>query len=319
MAAIGLSGFFKYLGDPKRDRIPLLLNKIKNSSPFTIKTKEGNVDLVIDPSELSRVEAWTKNPSRNLKIKTMDERYPVIALNAIVKTGEFGGEAPLSREKVEQGQIAEISSQLEAFKAGKPSVKLKVGNRMVNNAAAVEKEKGTIRGRAPKSDLTVLDSNGNPSAWVSLKDHHFRWGGWQHLTSMPEISEWLDRIRKITNGEFRAGMSFGLKISENIANKIVFGKDFGGAPGISNVDLVLIGTPKIENGTLTGTRSYANGKTPSGGDEPYLVMRFTRDRSDLGFKMARAETNRISEGRKVIWLNTDADVDSAIRLFNNSN
>jgi hypothetical protein len=38
-------------------------------------------------------------------------------------------------------------------------------------------------------------------------------------------------------------------------------------------------------------------------------------RTDLGFKNVRAETNTTSEGRKVKWLNSDADVISAIKMF----
>jgi len=314
MAAIGVSGLFKYRGDKKRDRIPIFLNKIKNSSPFTINTREGKVEVIIDPSELERVEDWIKQPSGNLKLKTTSERYPLISFNSIVKTPEFGGEAAFSREKIEQGQIAEIESQLENIKSGQPSVKLKVGNRAVD-AASVEKEKASVSGRAPKSDMTVLDANNKPIAWVSLKGNHFRWGGWQHLATLPEIKQWMNRIRKINNGEFKPGMAFGLKISSDLANKIVFGKNFGGSSGISNVDLVLIGDVKIENRELTASRSYANGETPAGADKPYLLMRYVFGRNDLGFKNVRAETNRSGEQRRVHWLNSDADVDSVIKLF----
>lgn len=312
-APIGVSGLFKYQGT-RKDRVPIFLSKIEKSIPFKINTKEGPREIVVDPSELGKVQQWVQNPTSNLKLKTTDEKYPIIPFGSIVKTKDFGGEEAGQREKIEQGQIGEIQSQLEDAKAGQPSVKLKVGDRIVD-AASVEKERGSVNGRAPKSDMTVLDSNGDAVAWVSLKGEPFRWGGWQHLAGTTEIAEWLERIRKVNNGVFEPGMSFGLNISDDLANKIVFGKEFGKKRGFSNVDLVLIGDVNIEQGTLTANRSYPNGTTPSGSDKPYLVMRYMEGRSDLRFKNVRAETNTTAEGRKVKWLNTDADVESAIKMF----
>lgn len=312
-APIGVPGLFKYQGT-KKDRVPVFLDKIEKGSPFKVNTKEGPIDIIIDPSELEKARQWIENPTSNLKLKTTDEKYPIIPFGSIIKTKDFGGEEAFSREKIEQGQIGEIQSQLEDAKSGQPFVKIKVGDRTVD-AASVEKEKGSINGRAPKSDMTVLDSKGDAVAWVSLKGEPFRWGGWQHLAKTTEIAEWLARIKKVNNGVFEPGMSFGLNISDELANKIVFGKEFGGKRGFSNVDVVLIGDVNIEQGNLTANRSYANGSTPSGPDKPYLVMRYMQGRNDIGFKNVRSETNTASEGRKVKWLDSDADVESAIKMF----
>ena len=310
-APLGTTGLFKYQGT-KKDRVPIFLQKIKAGTPFKVKTKTGFEDVIIDPTEYNNAADWIQNPTKNFKLKTADGR--ILPFGSIIKTKEFGGEDAFQREKIEQGQIGEIQSQLEDEKAGKTSIKLKVGDSYVS-AAAVEKEKGSVRGRAPKSDMTVLDENGTPVAWVSLKGDPFRWGGWQHLINMPEIASWMNRIRQVNNGVFEPGMSFGLRISDDLANKIVFGKEFGGAPGFSNVDAVLIGDVSISNGKLTATRAYANGQTPTGGDKPYIVMRYMQGRNDVGFKNVRAETNTASEGRKVKWLDSDADVESAKKMF----
>lgn len=312
-APLGTTGLFKYQGT-KKDRVPVFLQKIEKGTPFKVSTKSGPVDIVIDPSELEKVKQWIENPTFNLKLKTTDKTYPIIPFGAIIKTKEFGGEEAGQREKIEQGQIGEIQSQLEDAKAGQPFIKLGVGAITVD-AAAVEKERGTVNGKAPKSDLTVLDPEGNPVAWVSLKGEPFRWGGWMHLMNMPEIKAWLDRIKQVNSGVFKEGMSFGLHISSDVANKIVFGKEFGKARGFSNVDAVLIGDVNIKGGVMSASRMYANGKTPTGGDQPYLVMRFMKGRNDVGFKNVRAETNTTSEGRKVKWLDSDADVASAIKMF----
>lgn len=312
-APIGVSGLFKYQGT-KKDRVPIFLNNIKTGVPFTVGTKEGPKEIVIDPTELERVKQWVQNPTSNLKLKTTDKQYPIIPFGSIIKTKVFGGEESGQRERIEQGQIGEIQSQLEDAKAGRPVVKLRVGDRTVE-AASVRKEAESEGGRAPKSDMTVLNADGDAVAWVSLKGEPFRLGGWSQLADVPEIAQWLERIRKVNNGVFEPGMSFGLNISSDLANQIVFGKQFGGKRGFSNVDVILIGDVSIENGVLTATRSYVNGKTPSGPDKPYLVMRYMQGRNDVGFKNVRAETNTASEGRKVKWLNSDADIESAINMF----
>lgn len=312
-APIGLTGLFKYQGT-KKDRIPVFLSKIENNEPFKVRTKQGPIDIRIDPSELEKVKQWIENPTSKLKLKTTDEKFPVIPFGSIIKTSEFHGEESGSREKIEQGQIGVLQTQLEDAKAGNPSINLTVGKRTVD-AAAVEKERGSVGGKSPKSDMTVLNAEGSAVAWVSLKGGKFRWGGWTDYRQEPEIAEWLERIKQVNDGVFEPGMSFGLNISDELANKIVFGKDFGKEPGFSNVDLVLIGDVKIEKNNLTAVRSYSNGETPSGGDRPYLVMRYMQGRSDAGFKNVRAETNTSSEGRKVKWLNSDADVESAKKMF----
>lgn len=309
-APLGTTGLFKYVGT-KKDRVPVFLQKIKDKTPFTVKTKSGVDEVVIDPSEYDRVESWIKNPTPNFKLKTIDDR--IVPFGSIIKTKEFGGESAGQRERIEQGQIEGIAADLEEAKAGNPFVELLVGDKVVN-AAAVEKERGTVNGRAPKSDMTVLDENGNAVAWVSLKDKTFRWGGWQHLHKVPEIADWLNRIEAITGRVFENGQAYGLHISDEVKQQIVYGKDFGGERGFSNVDAVLIGWTNIKKQgnkfVLTSDTVYKNGDIPSGPHTPYLVMRFMNGRNDLGFKNVRAETNTVSEGRKVKWLDNDQDVKS---------
>lgn len=308
---------FKYRGNPRRDRVPLFLQKLQTEQPFTVKTNSGEIEIILDPNEIEKVKSWIENPSAALRIKARDSNK-LIPLSAIKKTKEFGGEIAGQRERVEQGQIEGILADLENAKAGKPYIELVVGDKKVR-AATVEKERGLVFGRAPKSDMTVLDENGTPVAWVSLKDKSFRWGGWQHLHKLPEIATWLNRIKQVNNGEFEPGQAFGLHISNDIKQKIVYGKEFGGERGISNVDAVLIGWANIKkNGTsfvLTADTVYKNGDIPSGNHTPYLVLRYMNDRYDLGFKNVRAETNTVSEGRKVKWLDTDADIESAKLMF----
>jgi hypothetical protein len=302
-------GLFKYEGTPKA-RVPIVIQKIQSGSPFKVKTTQGVEDVVIDPAEADRFSAWTQtSPRPNLKLKTAEEPPREIPLGSIIKTAEFGGEESGKRVAIEQLQIDGLSGELEAIKQklGKSSIPLKIGKRVVQ-AATFGKTTELINGRAPKSDMTVYDENGHAVAWVSLKADNFaKYGGWNHLINLPEIQQWLSKIKAETGGVFQSGQAFGLHPSNDIKNLVVFGKNFfSGQPGISNVDVVLAGYPKIAKSgrgyQLTAQQVFANGDTPSGDYEPYLVLRYMLDRPDVGFKNARAETNTKFEKRKVKFL-----------------
>lgn len=302
-------GLFKYEGTPKA-RVPIVLQKIQDGSPFKVKTTQGVEDVVIDPAEAGKFDAWTKQtPRPPLKLRTAEEPPREIPFGAIIKTSEFGGEESGKRTAIENAQIEGLAGELEVIKqkTGKASVPLKIGQRVVQ-AASFAKTAELINGRAPKSDMTVYDEYGNAVAWVSLKADNFaKYGGWQHLINLPEIQEWLSKVREVTNGVFQSGQSFGLHPSDDIKKLVVFGKNFfSGQPGISNVDVVLAGYPKIVKAgrsyQLSAQNVFANGDVPSGNYEPYLVLRYALDRTDVGFKNVRGETNTKFEKRRVKFL-----------------
>ena len=75
--------------------------------------------------------------------------------------------------------------------------------------------------------------------------------------------------------------------SDELAKKIVYGRDVGGPFGIDNVTIAIQGTVKLkkqEDGTydLSGEHVYVNGETPEGDYRPMLVGKFRSDRSMFG-------------------------------------
>ena len=300
---LGVPGLFKYQGT-KKDRVPIFLKKLKDQSPFRVKTDFGFEDIVIDPLEYNKVTNWLLNPTSRLRLKARGCNS-IVPFGSIIKTQEFGGEASGHRERIEQCQLTEIEFLLETAKQGNDFINLKVGDRVVH-AASVIKTREKINGRSPKSDMSVLDKHGRSVAWASLKGHRFRWCGWLSLANEPEISSWLERIRFETGNEFEPTQSYGLHVSHDIKRKIIYGKDYGSAPGVSNVDCILIGDPVIHHKNnifeLTASTIYSNGEIPNNEHMPYLVLRYMHGRRELGFTNVRSETNTINEGRKVKWL-----------------
>lgn len=287
----------------KRNNIQTFINKINNHEEF--ETIDGMV------VQIAKNPTLIKNLKKGIIPSTLPTVPPgMIELNQLKKTKEFGGEPTGNREKIEQGQIQEISNQLERAKSGRPFIQLIVGDRTIN-AASVGKTPGNV-----KSDMTVFNETGKPVAWVSLKGHQFRWGGWTHLKNEPEISSWIERIKSETGKTLEPGQSYGLHIGKNLTNRIIYGKNFEtGERGISNVDCVLAGDPNIkpsgEMFILTASSVYKNGDFPEGSHSPYLVIRYMQGRTDAGFLNARAETNTASEGRKVKWLDAAGNPEPA--------
>ena len=300
---------FKYENFPNRDRVPIFLGKIKMQTPFTISTAAGEEEVIIDPTQYDEIAQNLEQKNTNFQLRTIEKPPRFITFSKIKKTKEFGGEGAFSRETKEQAQIAGLSKDLEQLKTGQPFIKLIVGEGSTVgdavNAARFEKTPGRV-----KSDMTIINENNEPVAYVSLKADNFKkWGGFQHLIELyPIIKTWVNKIKELTGGELSPRTSYGLHLTDDtIKNKIVFGKDFGKDFGVSNVNCVLIGNLSIVptgNGMfkLTGDTVYNNGDTPTGVYEPYLAVRYMTARPDLGFKNARAETNTKNETRKVQWL-----------------
>lgn len=197
------------------------------------------------------------------------------------------------RLDVEIVQRESLDGKIKALLNGQPNIKLQVGNRVVAAAGAVPAPKGV------KADVVIVDENNNPTAWVSLKDgtsaRDFQgWGGvtGPTVSSHSELQKFVADLKAKVGNQLPRGTAFGRAIQDTqLKNQIVFGKEFGGEPGQSNVDLALQGTPEITQGkngfVLTGNHTWANGVTPSGDYDPTIIASYRADRNNFGIKGAR--------------------------------
>jgi len=174
------------------------------------------------------------------------------------------------------------------------------------NAAGIIKVPGNV-----KADAQIVDENGTPVAWISLKDGtgprgFGQWGGVNHLGRDPEVMKFVQDLKLKLGAEIPRGPTYGAPITNDRLKALTcFGKEFGGQPSVSNVDLILQGHPTLKKGTrgsyvITGAHSWHNGDIPQGEYEPVLTARFSADRSDFGIKGARI-TSYPSSGRP--WKN----------------
>ena len=207
----------------------------------------------------------------------------------------------------EAGQILALDTSIKEHLNGQPFIKLAVGTRIVN-AAGIIKVPGNV-----KADAAVVDETGTSVAWISLKDGNGprgfgQWGGVNHLGRDPEIIKFVQNLKLKVGAEIPRGPTYGAPITNDRLKALsCFGKEFGGAPSVSNVDLILQGHPTLKKGTrgsyvITGAHSWHNGDVPQGEYEPVLTARFAPDRNDFGIKGARI-TAYPSAGRP--WKNVN--------------
>jgi len=257
---------------------------------FEVQKKTGNTVKVIVPSSRRGHSAQQiANAMPGSVVSPDGKRVSYDGATILVKPAEAQG-GGLEKE---EGQIIALDSSIKEHLKGLPNLKLKVGNRIVN-AAGVQKVPGNV-----KADAVIVDSAGNETAWISLKDgstpkHFGHWGGVNHLGRDQEINTFANEIKSVFPNGLTNGMSTYGKPIQNPQLKALtcFGKDYGGQPGQSNVDLILQGHPVLKKGRngsyiLDGTRSWANGDVPSGEYEPTLMARYTSDRNDFGVQTCR--------------------------------
>jgi len=298
MAALSYSALKNYEGDSRRDRIPLFLYKIQHEEPFKVITKDGSIkDIVFDPAELLKVDAWLRNltsSSIKIKVKDSDETF---SNTKIIKTAEFGGEESERRLSQERTAMSSLQSQLEIAKQDKPYIKLWVGHQLVN-AATVKNTTGT-----PKSDFEILDENNKTVAWISHKagtpatpKKFGQWSGISKFLDFPEVKDFIDTLRKkFPNGVVKGATAVYRTVDNSLLKmKAVYGIDYSDnnyENGIDNVTTILQGPLQIlpdgSEWNLVGLKEWANGTPVDGDYEPVLIARYTGDRNDGGLPHTR--------------------------------
>jgi hypothetical protein len=256
--------------------------KTKTKIKVVVPNKERiqSVDKIVAGLKKSGVEA---TPSADHKIVNID------GVDILVKPAEAQG----GRLEKEVGQRNSIDTAIKGAMNGQPEITLTVGNRQVQAAGAIGATPGW------KADIAIVDAKGTPTAWVSLKDgnspKNFQgWGGITHhpVVDHEEVKDFVAALQLNFGNTMPQGTAVGRVVQDQLLkNQVVFGKNFGGEPGESNVDLVLQGAPKVVPGkggfVLTGDHTWANGQTPSGGYDPVLIASYRADRNNFGVKGAR--------------------------------
>jgi hypothetical protein len=198
----------------------------------------------------------------------------------------------------ESGQIGELESEIKKHLGDKPFINLVFGEKIVQ-ASGIRKVEKT-----PKADAEIIDPEGNPVAWISLKDGSTpksfgQWSGASKFSKYPDVIKFVNDLKAfLPTNVMPNEVTYGMEITDPVLKaKACFGEDYvdvpGGPFGINNIDLVLQGkTLTIKKGSedtyfLSGAHTWLNGNTPSGEYDPVLTARFDKDRNDFGIRRCR--------------------------------
>lgn len=273
--------------DPSR--ASLFVMKIKNGEEFAMA--KGN-PIKIDKSEVDEVDAGMKTKGFNKKLRTTTGSY-VSYPKDFLKTGEFGGKGKGSGVAAENAALKIATNNLNKVltKEAQPSVKLKVGKRIVDCAGIISTP--NPGGRDPKSDFAIVDVKGNMVAHIShkagstAKDFQ-QYGGVTDLKGDKEIESFMKDLIKLHPEGLKSGDTYYRKVkSKSLIQKSVYGINAGSKKvDVNNVDEFHQGNMKfVKKGgiyQIISTHKGIIGQNPKGPYEAILVARYNKRKGTYG-------------------------------------
>lgn len=281
-------------------RIKNFLKKYRSEEKFELSNGQ-KVNLLFDEKIYDALQS--KRYEAISKIVFVDRRYKTktYRLSSFKKTEEFGG-IPERKTNLTDAEIEEMQSinkQIGAIrsKTGEPYITLRLNDKNIRVVRCV-KTPGN-----PKSDLHMIDENGNEVVWISHKKGYLpsefqQWGGIteEETSNHPEVRSFIEDIKeKYPDGIPRA-TNIGRMINDDILKKkAVYGSNYTGKKQAqldrNNVSVVLQGKVRlVKDGSawkLKGYNTYENGNSLSVSYEPILICFYRGDRSNFGIKGAR--------------------------------
>lgn len=294
MATLSNSDWLKY-----EYRIPLLIEKLKTFSEFTVEGA-GKIVFSANPHAIAEIES--RVPTRMSKVRLVDSKTGrEYGISKIVKTAEFGGKADkgVGGTAKEDAQLAALRAAIDEAKAAEKSSTILI---RVKNKTHVVFDAASTHG-TPKSDFHLLSEDGKEICWISHKDGRTardfqQWGGMTEKSEPkifyhPETQEFLKDLRVA----YPKGMPSGPTVFRKIKDKklkmlSVYGNNYGGLEGQQNVSLMLQGAVSLKkHGNLYVIDAYHvhyNGDEMTGTYEPVLTAKYTSGRQFGGLQNTRA-------------------------------
>jgi hypothetical protein len=295
------------------NRVLNFISKVEDGSPFSTVSKGSEV--IIDKDQLDAVKAFMladdgKFPAKATSMQVKTNKGNLTIPKDFLKTGDFGGRGQGSGTSAETMAMNFFNKGLVKIleDEGLPQIKLKINGRIVDCAAMVKTE-GKYQGREPKSDMTIVDAEGNPQAYIShkagssAKDYQ-QYGGlsYKEYINNRDIKKFMQDVNKERPDGLQSGDSFYRTVKDNkLICQAMYGPEFGGKPSISNVDEFHLGNMILKGKGkgpyhIESTHKGVNGDIPNGQYEAVFFVRFQARRGD-----ARAAGEVIKNARVGIF------------------
>jgi hypothetical protein len=304
------------------DRISIFAEKLKIESPFgTVKgpvkldkkQKIGNLTVTY-----TDIKNMMQRPGFNAVFvgKHVDTgaKVTVTYPKDFYKTADFGGKGEGAGTQAEDAALTVFRTHLiellESLKL--PSIKLKIGNRIVECAGVITTP--NPGGRAPKADFSIINIKSEQVAWISHKagtkaSDFQQYGGisddpwYQNNADTKSFVQDLIALRpeglKAASSDPTQKQSIARVVKDKAAvRRAIYGKNYGQTQrGIYNVDEFHLGTMKLSKKgnvyEITSLHKGLNGDIP---DEDFTAIYFARYTSDRGAKFGSLFVNKTRLG-----------------------
>ena len=310
--ALSVSELFKYSW-----RLDKFISKYENKESFALMTNSKAV-LAFDKETLATLKKKKSDQYRTLTFRDAKVKSRTYKLSNFMKNEEFGGK-PVGKGAAgidaEHRAAQNINDQINALlsKSGKKSIKLKIASNTYDVAKTVKVE-GNV-----KSDLAMLDTEGNEVVWISYKmgtrsKDFQQWGGMTEtiIQNHPEVQKFIAQLQKKFKDVMPNATTVGKMIKDSMLKKYsVYGSDFKVANrnlGRQNVSIVLQGDITVRKDGigygLTAAHAMDNGDVITGDYEPVLMAIYKGDRSQFGLKGARFVIQPKASRSVTEWIET---------------
>ena len=231
------------------------------------------------------------------------------------KTPEFGGKGAGSGTAAEDRYLKLFREEIQKTlqKEQKPYINLRIAGRTVRCADCISTPKGLSK-RDPKADFIILDEKGQYVAFLSHKagskpQDFQQYGGLSDpaFGSDPDVKKFIQDLQKFYPNGLASGVSLMRPVkSKDVILKSIYGVEYGGKPGIQNVDEFHQGEMKLkklgQTYEITSVHKGTNGDpVKSSGYEPIYFARYTGDRgaSIAGLFIGKARIGVFPLGKAV--------------------
>ena len=289
------------LPDLRKDdsRVAMFINKVRDGEMFS--TKKNGFEVVINKNELDSVTAFMQAdkgvPALRTTLKVKTNKGVLTIPNDFLKTGEFGGRGKGSGVAAETLAMNDFNVKLNTILKKERSnyINISINGRVVK-VAEMQKTEGNYKGKEPKSDMSLVDPEGNPVAFIShkagrtAKDYQ-QYGGLsdkalpQTFHNNRDIKKFMQDVAAERPNGLQSGDSFYRPIKDKaLVGMAMYGPKFGSSPSIHNVDEFHLGNMNLEkagkNYKITSVHKGSNGDMPTGQFAALLFARFQKNRGD---------------------------------------
>lgn len=308
MANLSASDLLKYDW-----RLEKFLTKYKNGETFELSSGT-KVQLIFQKHVYDKLKSKKTKEISGLEFLDKKAKTKKYKITNFKKNEEFGGKptgggAGVGIEMREinsiNEQIAKITGQIK-----KKTVPVKIKGKTYQIAKCV-KTKGV-----PKSDFSVLDSDGEEIVWLSHKEGSTpkdfqQWGGMteERIANHPESKKFIAQIQDMFPRGIPNATTIAKKIKDpNLRKWAVYGVDYGsGKPlGLQNVSVVLQGPVELKKKgsayVFDANHSHENGEDITGDFEPVFMAVYKGDRSNFGVKGARFGIQPLGSRKVTEWI-----------------